>query len=382
MLENPFRYGDVATGAYFTNREEELAELLSDMRSGQNVVIISPRRYGKTSLVLKARASIEAEGALVAYMDLFRTPTKELLAEHLANAIYDGLVSAPEKAWKKTVDVFKSLPISPKFTLGQDGTPVMEFGLGERARDADRLIESLLSLPGKIARDRKKRVVLVMDEFQEVVSIDPSLPARMRAIFQLQPDVSHVFLGSKRHLMQKVFTEVNEPMYKLAKPLPLAPISDEAFAHFIRGRFEGTGLSIDDAAIAAILSTTEGHPHDTQELCYFAWSLAQAGQAPVDRPLIARALQRVLAAEDARYKTLWDSLPAGSKLILTALATDEQAAIFAESYRRRHRLGAASSVQRAVTRLLESDVIETTRDGTYRIPDAFLRAWLKSLTRA
>jgi hypothetical protein len=303
------------------------------------------------------------------------------LAEHLASAIYGSLVSFGGQAVKKAADVFRSLPISPKLVLGQDGTPSLEFGLGERSRDTDRLIDELLALPGKIARDRKKRVALVFDEFQEVVSIDSTLPARMRSVFQFQPEVAHVFLGSKRHLMQKVFTSVNEPMYKLAKPLPLMPITDEAFTRFIRDGFERTGLTIDEGAIAAILTITEGHPHDTQELCYFTWSLAQTGGAAVSTALVDRALARVLAAEDARYKTLWDSLTANPKLLLAALATEESASLLAESYRRRHRLGAASSVQRAVSRLLESDLIETERDGTYRIPDAFLRAWIRSLTR-
>ncbi|HEV2126707.1 MAG TPA: hypothetical protein VGW38_28445 [Chloroflexota bacterium] len=108
-MENPFRYGEVARGTYFTNRRNELAELTADIRNGQNVVIISPRRYGKTSLVFQAIDDVRAGGALVAYLDLFRTPTLALFADHLATAIYDGLVAPFERVWQRALDFFQRL---------------------------------------------------------------------------------------------------------------------------------------------------------------------------------------------------------------------------------------------------------------------------------
>lgn len=96
-MENPFHYGEVVTGTYFTNRKSELAELMADVRNGQNLVIISPRRYGKTSLVFQSLDHLKQEGILVAYLDLFRTPTKDRFADHLAEAIYSGLVAPLER---------------------------------------------------------------------------------------------------------------------------------------------------------------------------------------------------------------------------------------------------------------------------------------------
>ncbi len=110
MIGNPFRYGDVATGNYFTNRVHELAEVQDDIRNGQNIVIISPRRYGKTSLMVEAITRLRREHALVAYLDLFRAPTKDRFADLLATAIYDGLVNPVERAWQNAVDLFQKLP--------------------------------------------------------------------------------------------------------------------------------------------------------------------------------------------------------------------------------------------------------------------------------
>src|SRR5688572_15078316 len=261
ILENPFRYGHVATGDYFTNRSAELAALESDIRSGQNVVIISPRRYGKTSLVFRAIERLRQEQVLVAYLDLLGTPTKDRLADQLADAIYGGLIRPFDRTVQCAVDLFRRLPIRPKVTINQDSTPSFEFVGGHPGRDIDRTIEELLTLPGQIATERKRRVALVLDEFQEVLTIDHHLPAVMRSIFQFQSEVAHVFLGSKRHLMHRVFTDENQPLYKSAKPMPLHPIARQEFVAFIRDRFAATGQRITEDAMNHILDITQSHPH-------------------------------------------------------------------------------------------------------------------------
>jgi hypothetical protein len=219
-------------------------------------------------------------------------------------------------------------------------------------------------------------VALVLDEFQEVVAIDPHLPALMRSVFQHQAEVAHVFLGSKRHLMQRVFTREREPLYRLAKPLALGPIDGEDFAAFIRERFATTQQPIDAEAIERILAITEGHPHDTQELCYFTWARARSEQTPASRSLVDRALRRVVEAEDARYTTLWEELSPHQRLLLLAL-TGGGDGVYSETYRRRNRLGSPSSVQRSLDRLLERELIDSTGTGRYRLTDVFLRAWLR-----
>lgn len=382
MSVNPFRFGQVATGSYFTNRTRELAELRADIAVGQNVVIISPRRYGKTSLIAEARTALVHDGVLVAYIDLFATPSIERLADVLAATIHTQLVSPVERAAQRTMDVFRSLPIQPRVTLGPDGTPSFEFSFGAQARDSTQTIEHLLALPGRIARERKRRVALIFDEFQEVLAIDPHLPALMRAIFQVQEEVAHVFLGSKRHLMHNVFMQHNQPLYKMAKPLVLQPIAAQDFAAFIAGRCRETGLEIDDAAIAKILVLTGGHPHDTQELCHFLWARAQGARLVViESPYVEAALDDVLDAESAYYTMLWDDVSPHQRLVLLALVA-EAGRLYSEGYRRRHRLGAVTTTQRSVARLLEREVIEGDGRTGYRVSETFFRVWIARRMRS
>lgn len=377
MAGNPFRYGDVATGDYFTDRVRELAEVQDDVRNGQNLVIISPRRYGKTSLIWEAMRQLRREHILVAYLDLFRAPTKDRLADLLAGVMYKDLDTPVERVAQNVADLFRRLPIQPKVTIGMDGSPSFEFSAGSRSRDIDRTIEELLALPGKIARDRGRRVAVVFDEFQQVIGIDESLPGLMRAVFQEQAEVAHVFLGSKRHLMQEVFTARNQPLYKMAKPVVLPPIGRADFTTFIQARCADSGQEITGDAIDAILDVTGGHPQDTQELCYFTWSLAQGERIPaINTSVVQRGLEQVLDAESARYVMLWDELSALQRLTLMSLAA-APGPVYSEEYRRQHRLGAASSVQKAIGRLLERELIEGMPGDGYRVTDTFLIQWIK-----
>src|SRR5262249_11977953 len=150
--------------------------------------------------------------------------------------------------------------------------------------------------------------VLILDEFQQVVEIDEHLPALMRSVFQVQSDVAHIFLGSRQHLMQRVFTDRNQPLYRSARPLPLGAIPEAEFAAFIRERCRASHVAIDAAAVDHLLNTTRSHPHDTQELAHFAWALARAADGRINTAIVDAALEKVVAAEDAHYTTLWEGL--------------------------------------------------------------------------
>ena len=375
-MDNPFRYGEVASGEFFTNRVEELAELEQDLRSGQNVMMMSPRRYGKTSLIQQVIARLRADGVLVVYLDLFGIPTKEIFVREFAKALHLGLFGPARQMMQSVLDAFKGLSIVPRFSLDDAGKPVLELAPAARSGDVDRDIDVLLALPERIAQDRKKRVVLVFDEFQQIVELDPRLVPRMRSIFQNQPGVAHVYLGSRFHLMNNLFNNINEPMYKSAKSVPLLPFKSSDFASFIRARFTETQKTISDEAIDRILEITGCHPNDTQQLCYFTWALAHATGRPPTPELVDQALDRIVSAEDARYTLLWESLSARQRTLLLALA-NATGQIFSERFRKEHQLGSAATVQTAANRLKEREIIEPRTGGGYAIPDVFLKAWIR-----
>jgi AAA+ ATPase superfamily predicted ATPase len=316
----PFRFGQIVADEYFVGRTTELRRLMLDLRTATNVVLISPRRFGKSSLVLRVLRDLEGEGVLTAYIDLLRTPSKERLASHLAGAMYRGLLSRGAQAFERASEWFSQLRVRPKITLNQIGTPSFEFAGGSPVTDVDATLEHLLILPQTVARDRKRRVVIVFDEFQEVLDLDPSLPGLLRSIFQQQGDVAHVFLGSRQHLLRRVFADRHQPLYRLARPMTLGPIEQAAFAPYLRERFAAGHSQIARAGIDRLLSITGGHPNDTQELAHFTWARAVAENRPATAETVDRAAEDVVTAESARFVLIWESLSPLQRRVLTAVA--------------------------------------------------------------
>src|SRR3954468_17233999 len=375
---NPFRYGSLALDDAFTDREAEIAELTADVLVGQDVVIFAPRRYGKTSLMWRVARDLVAEDVLVAQVDLMTTPTPAQLAAKLARTIHDDIASPLFRA-RERLRAFQSRPIRPTVTLDPDDASVgFTFDASDSPEDLHATIERLLELPAHLGAERKRRVALIFDEFQEVVDIDPHLPRLIRAAFQAQPEVAHIYLGSKRHMMERIFNDANEPFWRSAKRMELDVIGVGAFRPFIVRRFRAGGRKISREAVDAILSATDGHPYATQELCYFVWSETAAGET-ADADTVRRALDRVLASEHAHFSLIWDAAPTAQRRLLLALAQQGRPPLSA-AYRRRAGLPGPSGVQRALE-YLERNGIVARRRGEAWIAEPFLAQWLRGLAR-
>jgi hypothetical protein len=373
QIVNPFRYGALALDDAFTDRAQETAELKADALNGQDVVLFAPRRYGKSSLIWHVSQELIGDGALVAHVNLMTTPTVTQLAEKLARTIHDDIASPMFRA-RERLRIFQGLRIRPTVTVDpEDGSLSFSFDAGKRTADINATLERLLELPGQLAGERKRRVVLILDEFQEVVDIDANLPRLMRSVFQQQPEVAHFYLGSKRHMMERIFSDENEPFWRSAKEIELDAIEPGPFADYIERQFKRTGKQIASTAVDAVLDTTRGHPYATQELCYFLWQDTPAGATATDAQ-VREAVVRVLNSEHAHFSLVWEGAPAHQRLLLRALAEEPGHPISAD-YRRRHALPGGSSVQRALEALQKAELIGRRR-GEAWISEPFLAQWV------
>jgi uncharacterized protein len=375
-VANPFRYGALALDEAFANRERELADLVADVRNGQDVVIFAPRRYGKSSLVWRAMSELGSRRVLVAHVDLMTTPTKQKLAEKLAASIYENVASVLERARERALAPFRALRIQPTITLDSDGSIRFTFELGRHRADIDATLERLLELPAELGAGRRRTVALVLDEFQEVVEIDPDLPKLMRSVFQTQPEVAHVYLGSRRHVMQRIFSDENEPFWRSAKAVELSRIEATPFSEFIAARFRDTGKRVQPAIVDELLVRTGGHPYATQELAYFLWEQTPAG-GEASGAEAAAALAALVRAEHAHFSLVWERAATTQRLLLEALAAEQPGHPFSADYRARHDLPSASSVQKAARALVDREL--AARDGgAYWISEPFLAEWIEA----
>ena len=374
---NPFRFGDLALDDSFADREEEVEELASDMRNGQNVVVYAPRRYGKSSLALRASELALAGDVLVGYCDLMRTPTKERFAAALAKTIYEDMASPIGQVIERAANLFRGLRLKPTMEIDPDtGGLTFSFDASRRRRtgDIDETIEKLLGLPQEIAAERRRRAVLILDEFQEIVKLDKEFPNLMRAVFQTQPEVGHVYLGSKRHILDRIFNDKNEAFWRSAKRLEIGMIPRDRFAPFVLARFESTDKGIRPDALECLLAATGGHPYGTQQLAYTVWELVPSGHF-ADTDDVEAALTKVLRGEHNHFAKIWDDATEHQRLLLLALAV-EPSGLYAADYQERHDLESNSHVQRAVTTLMKEEVVGRDEAGDYLIIEPFLGVWL------
>jgi hypothetical protein len=372
---NPFRFGDLALDEAFTDREASVAELVADMRNGQNVVLYAPRRYGKTSLVWRAAGEAVAAGISVAYCDLMKTPTKERFAAALAKTIFDDLASPAGAVVERAQAVFRGLRIVPQMGLDPETGSLSFTFTAQQRRDIDDTIERLLELPQRIAGERDRRVVLVLDEFQEVVKLDAGYPNLMRSIFQTQPEVSHIYLGSRRHILDRIFEDRNQAFWRSAKRIEIGLIPVEDFRAFIKERFDATDKGITDGALDRLVEATYGHPYATQELAYSTWQEVGVGaHAFVDQ--VESALASVLRSENRHFSRIWEQATDHQRLLLIALADGPQN-IYTVEFRESYGFPSNSNVQRAVKTLVANELVGQTENRAYVIIEPFLAEWIR-----
>src|SRR5262249_14678687 len=190
----------------------------------------------------------------------------------------------------------------------------------------------------------------------------------------------HVYLGSRRHVLDSIFSDRNEPFWRSARRMDIREIPEPLFAAFVSDRFAESGRSIDDGAAEYLVAITHGQPYATQELAYFTWELAPKGATAVAADVDV-ALAAVLRSEHNNLARIWELATRNERLVLLALSA-EPLNLYAESTRERFGLPAPTFVQRAVRALVREDIVEKEPSGRYRIAEPFLAEWIERSVRA
>lgn len=382
MSFNPFVFGSVVTGENFTDREDELKELTSDLTSRTNVIIFSPRRYGKTSLMIKVMEELRERDIICIYIDLFPATSKARFVEIFATSV----TRATAGKIQEIVDMIKEYIPGFKFVVRPEGEGVdmgIEIELAKNKKDLDDTLNRLYDLPQKIADKKKKKIVVVFDEFQEIVNIDgDEIERSLRTKIQHHKSVSYVFMGSRRHLLEQIFSDKNKPMYRIGKPFNLGKIPSKELSDFIKNRFRAGGVSIGKEVIDHILQHTETHPYYTQQLCHEIWNVCQAKRSnEVAGDFVDIAAEQVMKNQNYAYTSMWDATKGKQRSLLMALAVSDKPRIYSVDFRNTYHLGAASTVEKAAKYLEEKGLIDR-EDDDYLISDIFFKEWLKRMRGA
>lgn len=375
-MENPFNYLQFATGDRFYDREEIRRDLKSRLLSGQtNVVLYGPRRYGKSSLVAELTADLEKAGIPCVTLDVVKVPSIELFVSAYAQKVYRKL--APVRfELSKLGGFLKSL--RPKLTLDADGKTGISFDVTEREIGVEELTE-ILDLPQKLLA-RGKRAVVVLDEFQEVGDLLPGdrFERVMRSVIQRHSQVSYIFLGSRYHMLRRMFTDHNRPFYKSALTVLLDKPPLEESVRFVVSRFKSGGIRIDEEVAALLVAKAENIPYFIRQIGFEVFRVAKdTVKKKVDEADVSSAYACLAGLNRDQYEQLMLTFSLAQKKLLVALA-HERTREFDDAYRRRYRLGPSSTVNSSKRRLLEDGHIEQF-ETECRIADPFFAEFLRSV---
>ena len=380
-MQNPFVYGEVVPAAAFVNRVAELDRLVGDLAAGQKVFLISPRRYGKSSLIRHALAAMTRRGALTVEVTVSSFSSYVAFLEGYARALV-----AAETKWDRARSWLRETIRSARAEVryAPDSSPLGSIAVsfpGVRSdRDISRLAQEVFALPARLADARRRQVVVALDEFQAIGGFNGgSVEHAMRAAVQHQREVGYVFAGSEPSLMERMLGP-KRPFYKAGPVIRLDKIPADEFAAFIDARFSRSGLKPEADLGAAIVDLAGNLPYDVQRLAHETWDEVRSGgrrRATLDD--LHQALRRLLAEQQTMFEAVWQRLTLAQRGVLRAVVLEEGKELLSADVRTRHRLGGPSTVQAALAALVRDDVISRT-GARYTVVDSLLREWVARQT--
>jgi hypothetical protein len=376
-MDNPFVYGEVVPASAFVDRTDELKRLTADLASGQKVFLISPRRYGKSSLVGRALAALDRQGLLCLEITISSYSSYLAFLEGYARAV----VGAATR-WERAVSWIRETlgAVRPEVRLEPDpaggSSLAIAFPAARTARDISRLAAEVYQLPARLAEVRRRRVVVALDEFQAIGAFNGgSVEEALRAAVQHQRRVGYVFAGSEPTLMEAMIGP-KRPFYKAGPVMRLDKIPADLFARFIESRFARSGVRLEPGFASAVLDLAGHLPYDVQRLAHEAWDDARAaGWRKLGLEHLHGTLTRLLAEQAVVFDSAWQRLTLAQRAVLRAVVIEDGRELLSADVRQRHRLGGASTVQAALAALVRQDLV--MRDGArYAVVDSLLREWI------
>ena len=371
-MKSPFQYGTLVDKENFVNRVEERKQLKELLGSGINVMLISPRRWGKSSLVKVAMDELmhEDKQVRVCYIDAFSIKTESEFYRIFAREVIACAASTLEKRLEDVRHFLKT--VSPSITLKSTPTDTISFDLKFELEERD--VMEILKLPEKIAIAKSIRLIVCIDEFQQLAQLSGyrDLEGKMRSVWQKQQQVSYCFYGSKRHMMLDIFNNSSNPFYRFGQVLFLQKIKKEEWVPFIVNAFKRTNKEISKEQAEQLCDIVKCHSWYLQQLCYFVWS---GTSDKVTDETIEMRTRQLIDTNMPMFMNDTENLTAAQTAMLRAVANGE--------YRfnsipvvRKYELGSAQTITRNKRMLTERDFIE--KEGElYVFSDPVFELWFK-----
>ena len=370
--EAPFVFGVRVEGETFTDRIEETERLKMNFIYGVNTILISPRRMGRTSLVDKVCSLVEGQDVRIARIDAFSCRSEYDFINSFATAIVRATSNRWEE-WIENAKVFLSRFV-PKISFGQD--PLNDFSVTLEYNASNTTTEDVLALPEKIAEEKGYRIVVCIDEFQQIGDFQDSLTfqKKLRSVWQLQKRVSYCLYGSKKHIMETMFQNHSYPFYRFGDIIYLQKISEEDWVKFICARFEATGKHIPENIAKEICNLTDRYSSYVQQLAWFVWLKTQNKATEED---LRYAVNKMLDSCEPLFIQQTEDLSSYQMNFLRAIIEGVNTGFTQSSILSKYHLGTAANITRLKKSLTEKDLIMTVSAKRIEMCDPILSLWLR-----
>lgn len=371
MGNKPFTFGVATSGDNFTDREKETERLLLNFRHGINTILISPRRWGKTSLVQKVCRLAQSDQLKVVYLDIFSCRSDRDFYEAFASAVLKQTSSKWEE-WVENARQFLSR-ITPKISMGTD--PMTDFSISFEINPKNNEGEEILQLPEKIAHEKGCNIVVCIDEFQQIAEFKDSktFQKRLRSVWQLQKSVSYCLFGSKKHLMNELFEKKSYPFYKFGDTMYLPKIGTQDWIAYICRRFEATGKQIPKELAERICQSMENHSSYVQQLAWLVWIHTDKVATEQD---FEAAYQDIIDQNTPLFEKQTESLTTYQMNFLRAVIDGIHSEFTTQEVLHKYQLGSSANVSIVKRALIKKELIEIEKRQVV-IPDPVMAVWLK-----
>ena len=366
-----FVYGMSVGGDNFTDRIEETKRIKLDFENGINVILISPRRMGKTSLIKKVISEMDSPEIKVVYMDIYDCRSEydfyNRFAETMMKSTGNQLEQVMENIKRFLVRVSPKLSFSPE--------PNSEFSVSLGITPRDYSPEEILDLPERIAKEQGIRIVVCIDEFQQIGEFADSLTVqkRLRGVWQHHQHVSYCFFGSKKHLMENIFQSRRMPFYQFGEMLHLKCIPTEYWVPFICSRFEKYGKKISEEYAARICHTVKNYSSYVQQL---AWDVMAETEIEVNEESFTEGFNALLEQNSSLFIQQTEGLTTYQLNFIRLLCNGIHSGFNTQSVVELYSLGSKSNVDRIKKCLIDRELITIEKEGVF-LADCVFELWFK-----
>lgn len=368
-----FVYGVAVSDYNFIGRERETKRLLDNFKGGINVILMSPRRLGKTSLVKHVCNKLDNKDIITVYLDIFGCKSEYDFYNKLTAEVLKQTASKSELWFEEAKEFLYRL--TPKISFSPE--PNSDFSISLGITPKTHTPEEVLQMAETIAIKRKKRIVICIDEFQQIGEMANSkqIQARLRTVWQHQKHVSYCLFGSKHHLMSSIFLHRSMPFFQFGDTISLNKIATEDWVEYIVSHFADGKRTISRELAEEICKFTENYSAYVQQLAWLVFTLKEEGETVTEND-VKQAENDLLATNDILFMQMIEPLSEFQLNFLRAIIAGVRKDFGLSEVRKEYNLGSYSNITRLKTALLERDLIEKQKTE-WVITDPIFAKWLK-----